>query len=279
MHNASVGRCPVLMSAGMMPVTEDGLIRGSRTEYMHWIQNPHDRKSLLRQYCRYIGEIHSKTHVKQTVARALQFAESDVKGPVYLGAAREVLAEEIEEPYDHEIEKWRPIEPAALPATAVQTNAEAVVHAENPVISNVYTGRNHLSPAELVKLADVIPRIRVYDACGSHMCFPFSHPASLGFRISTHDCMKEADVIIILECDVLWIPSQNLPRKDAKIFHIDADPLNTLIPISFFPVHKRWKADTYNALRQLNEHLKKNSQDLRGKSKEVQDLNRGDALR
>jgi thiamine pyrophosphate-dependent acetolactate synthase large subunit-like protein len=255
-HNASVGRCPILVFAGMTPVTEDGSIRGSRTEYMHWIQNAPDQKALFRQYCRYVGEIHSKTHVKQTVARALQFAESDVKGPVYLAAVREVLAEEIEEKVELELEKWGPIGAAAVPKTAVGRIAEALVHAENPLIITGYSGRNLLSPGELVKLADTLPGLRVYDACGSDMCFPFSHPASLGFKFSTHEYTKEADVILILDCDVPWIPSQNAPSKYAKIFHIDADPLNALIPISFFPAHGRWKADSHTALLQLNDYLK-----------------------
>ena len=171
-HNASVGHCPVLIFAGLTPVTEDGSIRGSRTEYMHWIQNAPDQKDLFRQYCRYVGEIHSKTTVKQTLARALQFAESDVKGPVYVAAARDVLAEEIEEPQKLELDHWVPIGPAALPSSAVESIAEALVHANNPLIITGYSGRNLLSPAELAKLADTIPGLRVYDACGSDMCFP-----------------------------------------------------------------------------------------------------------
>jgi thiamine pyrophosphate-dependent acetolactate synthase large subunit-like protein len=258
-HNASVGHCPVLIFAGLCPVTEDGSIRGSRTEYMHWIQNAPDQKSLFRQYCRYVGEIHSKTTVKQTVTRALQFAESDVKGPVYVAAARELLAEEIEEPYKLELDQWVTVGPAALPSGAVETIAEALVGAENPLIVTGYSGRNLRSPPELVKLADTIPGLRVCDASGSDMCFPFSHPAALGFRYSTHEATKEADVILILDCDVPWIPFRNPPQDSARIFHVDVDPLKSLTPISFFAAHGRWKADRFAVLRQLNEHIRTTS--------------------
>lgn len=47
----------------------------------------------MRQYCRYSGEIKTGRNIKQMVARAVQLATSDPKGPAYLMAAREVLEE------------------------------------------------------------------------------------------------------------------------------------------------------------------------------------------
>jgi thiamine pyrophosphate-dependent acetolactate synthase large subunit-like protein len=52
-----------------------------------------DQAAIVRQYCRYTGEIKTGRNIKQMVSRALQFATSDPKGPVYLMAAREVLEE------------------------------------------------------------------------------------------------------------------------------------------------------------------------------------------
>ena len=48
LHNASVGRCPVLVFAGRCPITEDGSLWGSRTEYQHWIQDASDQKAIVR---------------------------------------------------------------------------------------------------------------------------------------------------------------------------------------------------------------------------------------
>lgn len=97
-HNASIGRAPVLIFSGLSPFTESGELTGSRTEYMHWLQDAPDQKAIVRQFCRYTAEIRSGVNVKQSVARALQFASSDPKGPVYLASAREVLAEKVK-PY------------------------------------------------------------------------------------------------------------------------------------------------------------------------------------
>lgn len=52
------------------------------------------------------------------------------------------------------------------------------------------------------RVANLIPGIRVHDTSGSDVCFPFSHIASEGSRLSTHKCTMDADVILLLDCDV-----------------------------------------------------------------------------
>jgi thiamine pyrophosphate-dependent acetolactate synthase large subunit-like protein len=193
-------------------------------------------------------------NIKQSVARALQFASSDPKGPVYLCAARETLAEEIE-PLSLNLQHWAPISSAALPTDAVETIASALLKAKNPLIITGYSGRDRRCPSELVNLADQIPGLRVHDTGGSDVCFPFDHVASQGFRLSFDDCTKDADVILLANCDVPWIPSRNPPPKDARIYHIDIDPLNQNIPVSFFPAHGRWRVDCYTALKQINDYI------------------------
>ncbi|KJZ71239.1 hypothetical protein HIM_09382 [Hirsutella minnesotensis 3608] len=257
-HNASVARVPVIIIAGMCPYTESGELPGSRTEYMHWLQEAPDQKAIVRQYCRYTGEIRTGLNVKRMVGRALQFASSAPKGPSYLACAREVLAQELD-PYSLQQDQWMPIGPSALPEDAVEEVSEALVKAQRPLIITGYSGRDRRTPELLVALADLIPGIRVHDTGGSDVCFPFTHIASEGFRLSTDPCTKDADVILMLDCDVPWIPSQNPPPKNVKIYHVDSDPLNQQIPVSFFPAQGRWRAECYTALRQLVRHVKTDS--------------------
>ncbi|MCJ1399053.1 hypothetical protein MMC11_002255 [Xylographa trunciseda] len=255
MHNANTGRVPVLIFAGLCPYTENGELPGSRTEYQHWLQDAPDQRAIVRQYCRYVGELRSARTTKDTVARAFQFATSDPKGPVYLVGAREVMAETTTESYALESQRISPIQPSALPQEAVETIAKALVQAKSPLIITGYSGRNHACPSQLVKLAETIPGLRVHDTGGCDMCFPFSHRSSLGFRLSFDQVTTEADVILVLDCDVPWIPTRNRPRDDARIYHVDIDPLNATIGAFFFPADGRWRADSYTALLQLNAHL------------------------
>lgn len=61
--------------------------------FIHWLQDVPDQSAIVRQYCRYTGEIKTGRNIKQMVNRALELSLSDPKGPVYLTAAREVLEE------------------------------------------------------------------------------------------------------------------------------------------------------------------------------------------
>ncbi|KAK7914150.1 thiamine diphosphate-binding protein [Apiospora marii] len=229
-HNASVGRVPVFIFAGLCPYTESGELPGSRTEYMHWLQEAPDQKAIVRQYCRYTGEVRTGLNIKQTVGRALQFANSAPR-----------------------------VGPSALPPEAIRDIASALVQAKRPLIITGYSGRDRRTPDLLVVLANLIPGIHVHDTGGSDMCFPFSHPSSEGFRLSSDDCTKDADVVFLLDCDVPWIPSRNPPPKTAKIYHVDCDPLNESIPVSFFPADGRWTADSYTALKQIVAHIESDS--------------------
>ncbi|KAK2807852.1 hypothetical protein FQN50_005241 [Emmonsiellopsis sp. PD_5] len=253
-HNASTGRAPVLIFAGLSPFTIEGEMRGSRTEYIHWIQDVPDQKQIVAQYCRYSGEFKTGRNVKQIVNRALQFATSAPQGPVYLVGAREVLEEEIE-PYTINQNTWKAVAGAALPEDSVKELAEALVSAKQPLVVTGYAGRFASGVEELVKLADTVKGLQVLDTGGSDMCFPADHPATLGLKFGVHEKITTADVILVVDCDVPWIPSLCKPSDSAKIYHIDADPLKQQMPVFYIPALATHRADSTIALRQLHQYI------------------------
>jgi acetolactate synthase-1/2/3 large subunit len=109
-HNSAKGRVPVLILAGTSPATQEGELRGSRNEFIQWIQDVPDQRGLLRGYAVYDHEIRFGANAKQIVHRALQIAASDPKGPVYLVASREVLEAETTR-VDVRPQHWRPVSP------------------------------------------------------------------------------------------------------------------------------------------------------------------------
>ncbi|XP_077660355.1 uncharacterized protein AFUA_2G13620 [Aspergillus fumigatus Af293] len=253
-HNASCGRAPVLIFAGLSPFTIEGEMRGSRTEYIHWIQDVPDQKQIVSQYCRYTAEIKSGKNIKQMVNRALQFATSDPKGPVYLTGAREVMEEEIE-PYTLAQGVWGPVAPSALTPEAVELITSHLAAAKEPLAIVGYSGRSARGVKELVTLADTFKGLRVLDTGGSDMCFPGDHPASLGLRYGVHDAIKTADFILVADCDVPWIPTQCKPSDSAKIIHIDVDPLKQQIPVFYIPSLATFRAESATAFKQINDFI------------------------
>ena len=257
-HNASCGRCPVLIFAGLSPYTLEGEYRGSRTEYIHWIQDVPDQKQIVAQYCRYTGEIKRGKNVKQMVNRALQFATSDPQGPVYLYGSREAMEEDIE-PYSLNQNLWNRVTPSALPQDAVELIANHFVEAKEPLLVVGYTGRNIQAVHEAVALADAIPGLRVLDTGGCDMCFPADHPASLGLRYGQHEAITTADFILVVDCDVPWINTQCKPRDDAKIIHIDVDPLKQQMPTFYINAFERYKADSATSFKQIHTSISNSS--------------------
>ena len=256
MHNASVGRCPVLVFAGLSPFTLEGEMRGSRTEYIHWLQDAPDQKQIVSQFCRFSGEFKTGKNIKQVLNRALQLATSDPKGPAYVVGAREVMEEEIE-PYHLDQEVWGAVSPIGLPPDAPELIITALAEAQNPLIIVGYTGRNKATVPELVRLAEAIPGVQVLDGLGSDVCFPWSHCAFLGVGIGRHEAITKADVILVIDCDVPWIPTQCKPRADAKVIHVDVDPLKANMPLHYIPAFRRFRADSETAIRQLNDFTSK----------------------
>ncbi len=251
-HNASTGRAPVLIFAGLSPFTQEGELRGSRSEFIHWLQDVPDQRAIVAQYCRYTNEIRTGVNVKQMVNRALQFAASAPQGPVYLCAAREVLEADIE-PYEMSLGQrcWEPVEMGGLPPQGATRIAEALAAASRPLLVTGYSGRNHKMPSALLELANKVKALHVLDTAGSDMCFPADHSAWLGVKQGAHVSIEEADVILVVDCDVPWIPTLCKPAADATVFHIDVDPLKQRMPLFYIQSDARYQADSFVSVQQI----------------------------
>ena len=132
-HNAAKGRVPVLIFAGESPITQGGEMRGSRNEFIHWIQDVFDQPGIVRGYVKYNYQIRTGANAKQMVHRALQFAYSDPQGPVYLTAAREILELEASsapiDPAD-----YAPPRPSPIAASDAASLVEELITARRPLI-------------------------------------------------------------------------------------------------------------------------------------------------
>ena len=255
-HNAAKGRVPVLIFAGMSPATQEGEVRGSRNEFIHWIQDVFDQRGIVRGYMRYDNEVRSGTNVKQLVHRAMQFAYSDPKGPVYLTAAREVLEAEAA-PVTIDRDRWPAMAPTALSPDGVARVAAALSGARRPLIVTTYLGRNLAAVEELVRLARRLGA-GVLESVPSAVNFPQDHPLYQGGQWNEkrqNPALAEADVVLVVDSDVPWIPLINHPAPTARIIHIDVDPLKEKMPLWYIHAEQIYRADAAVALQQINQHL------------------------
>ncbi|HEX6396789.1 MAG TPA: thiamine pyrophosphate-requiring protein, partial [Steroidobacteraceae bacterium] len=250
-HNAAKGRVPVFILAGLSPATQEGEARGSRNEFIQWIQDVRDQRGLVRGYVRYENEIRVGANARQIVYRAMQFATSEPRGPVYVTAAREVLESEV--PLAKDTRPWPPVVPGALSADVAAEIAAALVDAENPLIVTSYAGRSVEAVQELVALAETLG-VGVLESVPNYMNFPTLHPCYQGVQWNErrqNEVLARADVVLVVDSDVPWIAAVSRPRADARIFHIDADPLKEQMPLWYIGAARQCQADAATALRQI----------------------------
>jgi acetolactate synthase-1/2/3 large subunit len=255
-HNAAKGRVPVLILAGMSPATQEGEARGSRNEFIHWIQDVFDQRGLVRGYMRYDNEIRVGANAPQIVHRALQIASSDPKGPVYLVAAREILEQEVT-PHREEVRLWPRLGAGALAPEDALEVAQSLRAARRPLVVTTYVGRIPAAVAELTRLCRRLG-MGVLESVPSTVNFPPDDPLHQGCQWNEkrqNPALAEADTILILDSDVPWIPLLNRPAADAHILHIDVDPLKQQMPLWYVRAARAWRADAATALRQINAAL------------------------
>jgi acetolactate synthase-1/2/3 large subunit len=255
-HNVDKNRAPVLIFAGLSPFTQDGSLAGSRNEFIHWLQDAADQSGIVRGFIRYENQIRSGAHVKQLVFRALQIARSDPKGPVYLTAAREVMEDKAAK-VRLDPARWRPLAPAGLAEADAAAIARALAKAKNPLVVTTYLGRNREAVASLVRLCQRLA-IGVLESVPSHVNFPASDPHYRGSQWSEpvqNPALAEADVVLVIDSDVPWIPKMNRPAAGAAIFHIDVDPLKSRVPLWYIEAARSFRADADTAIRQIERQL------------------------
>ena len=255
-HNALRGRVPVLIFAGATPYTQEGELKGSRNEWIQWIQDIADQRGIMRNYTKFDYEFRTGRNVKQVVHRALQLASSEPKGPVYLVGAREVMEEEVS-PVTIDMAQWTPIAPIAMRSQDAGELANALAGAKRPLVVTSAVGRNPAAVPELVKLCQRLG-IAVLEQSPICVNYPPDDPLYMGNRWSEphqEPVLAEADVVLVLDSDAPWVPAVSKPSATAKIFHIDVDPLKNDIPLWYFGAHRIFQADAATALAQINAAL------------------------
>ncbi|KIJ33409.1 hypothetical protein M422DRAFT_35510, partial [Sphaerobolus stellatus SS14] len=265
-HNVDRNRVPVLIYAGAAPFTFNGELPGSRNEFIFWLQDSLDQPNIVRQYMRMTAQINSGKNVNQVVMRALQTAQSDPPGPVYLWARREVMEEPLDESEfgDSSLNTrhWAPIDPATISPRTAANIAQALTYAKRPLIVTSYLGRRPDAVASLVELSERLS-IPVYFSCPSSVSFPMEHPHFVGisYGMGENRWLREADVILVLDSDIPWIPVHNAPQSNARIFHIDVDVLKQNMGMFHIDAELVVKADCGLALRAIMEAIDTNAVD------------------
>jgi acetolactate synthase-1/2/3 large subunit len=243
-------RLPVMLFAGRAPYTLHGELPGSRDTYVHFVQDPFDIASIVRPYVKWEYSLPSGIVVKEALARASAFAQSDPPGPVYMMLPRETLAEQWD---DADMPAYPParyggvrcggIEPARVDAIA-----RALMAAENPIALTAYLGRKPDAVAVLERLARTCG-IRVAEFNSIDLNISQDSPCFAGF--DPLPLLEIADLGLLLDSDVPFIPQHARRAGAIKWIQIDVDPLKSDFPMWGFPTDMRIQGNCAVVLQQV----------------------------
>jgi acetolactate synthase-1/2/3 large subunit len=259
LHNAQRGRAAVLISAGRTPYTTDPDVRGTRDTYIHWLQEQFDQHGIVRNFVKWDYELRRPEQMGEAIARAFQIAASDPPGPVYLTLPREVLMTEVTDVRVPSIAQTPPARLGAGDLDALRDIAFRLVRAERPVVLTSTSGRTKQGFEALVRLAELLalPIVERRERTN----FPTTHPLHQGFVPGPF--VETADLILVLDSDVPYIPTQVTPRQDATLIQIDLDPVKERIPLWTFPLTHAVRADSARALEVIERHAAEHLTDER----------------
>jgi acetolactate synthase-1/2/3 large subunit len=161
--------------------------------------------------------------------------------------------EERIEPYQVDPSGYPPVAPAALTPEVTDEIATALAGASHPLVVTSYLGRDPAAVPSLVALAELLA-IPVVEAMAYHVNFPADHPLHAGFQYHStgqNPVLAEADVILVLDSDVPWIPSVNRPGPDAAVYYVDVDPLKSQMQVWDVPARRFAAASSKVAVEQI----------------------------
>ena len=249
--DASRDRIPLLLTSGRTPFTEAGP-SGARNAHIHWAQEMYDQAGMLREVVKWDYEMKRGDQAATVVDRALELAMSSPKGPVYLSLPREVLGEVAATPAESNLaHRARPSAPIPSPSD-IDKLAEWIAAARAPLIVTGHVGQDPRDAVVLSRLAEqwalpVIPyNTRYFALSANHPMFQGSMPGPL---------LDSADLVVVIESDVPWLPSREEPPTTARIVQIGEDPLYARYPMRSFPSDLTITATALSVLEALDQAL------------------------
>jgi acetolactate synthase-1/2/3 large subunit len=246
-HTAAHAGLPVMIMAGGPPVSYPGTMKGSRDRGGHlWMQQSFDQNGIVRNYVKWDHRLEYQDNPGLMASRALQVAQSDPRGPVYMSVPREIALLPVRETSFPSASQLGIPRSAAADPEGIREIAQRLLAAEHPYVVVSSSGRDPKTVPALVTLCELLALPVATSAFRSYLCFPMNHPLNLGLV-----SLADADVVVALDANVPWVPGASAPPPSAYVAVIDADPIRARIPTFEFTADLRLTSGPLGAIEAL----------------------------
>jgi acetolactate synthase-1/2/3 large subunit len=138
-------------------------------------------------------------------------------------------------------------------ARSIEEVASLLANAEFPLIVTSSAGRTREAFDELSALAQEFA-LPVVQNEARDINLATNHPMNLGFAAAPF--LPKADVVLVIESTVPWVPKYVTPNRNAKVIHISTDPLAQKYPFREFEADLLITGEPYAALSSLRAALR-----------------------
>ena len=118
------------------------------------------------------------------------------------------------------------------------------------------TSRAGRSPEAFATLAALAERAGIWVAEGGEsrsLNVATDHAWCIRSAGAFEAALRSADLVLVVDCDVPWVPMRVEPPPGARVVQIDLEPTKVSMPLWSFPVDLSFQADGATALSQLLE--------------------------
>jgi acetolactate synthase-1/2/3 large subunit len=212
------------------------------------MQETYDQNGIVRNYTKWDHKLAYQDNPGVITSRAIQVARSQPAGPVYISVPKELSLMPVTDPNFPSADQLGILEaPAPAPDSALEI-AERLIGARQPVVVVSRSGRNTDSVAALVELCELLGLAVVESAQKAYLCFPSTHPL-----YQAQSALDGSDAVLVLDCEVPWVPGQIEPGAGAYIADVTYDPVKMRMPIYEFIANRRLAADPLLTIRAITE--------------------------
>ncbi|HSW57440.1 MAG TPA: thiamine pyrophosphate-dependent enzyme [Dehalococcoidales bacterium] len=211
-QQAAYGRVPVIICAADMTLPGR----------LNWRGEPYDPGAMLRNCVKWDHKVGNPAAFYEALRAAFQKALSGPTGPVYLTYPVDLLTKQAEVSgiQKSDLSGWEPVDNVRL-----ETAAEILLQAENPLVMTGYSGRNPSAVSSLVELAEILGARVVTSPV--RMNFPSDHPLCANLEpndgLQSRPYFLSSDAVLVIDYDIPYAHPRTQPRAETRFIHIDTD--------------------------------------------------------
>ena len=172
---------------------------------------------------------------------------------MYVSATREALETPVDSPAEQQ-EAYRRISASAADEATISTLTERVSAAQRPLVITSSLGRAPATErvSSLLTFAEAAGA-GVVEHTPTTLCFPRDHDLHLGYDPAA--VFDRADLLLLVDTDVPWVPADGEPPADVPVVQIDTDPSKRAYPRWPFDIDTTISADPAATLAAVGDAL------------------------